>query len=181
MIKLLKALNLETKILTEKNNKHLYSLAVKETKFGNIQDKMKKNLYKTTNLLNELVNIPTLKPIHDKKTNISTIIKPIGVICGVTPSTNPIATSLNYIINSIKCRNSIILCPNPRSYNTVNELVELVKLVFKEKKFSEKIVQISPKDILRSELLINLFDLCDKNVVTGSQVAISKVKNVVWP
>ena len=116
--------------MTEKNNKHLSSLAVKETKFGNIQDKMKKNLYKTTNLLNELVNIPTLKPIHDKKTNISTIIKPIGVICGVTPSTNPIATSLNYIINSIKCRNSIILCPNPRSYNTVNELVILVKKIF---------------------------------------------------
>ena len=174
-------LGISSKILTEKNNKHLSSLAVKETKFGNIQDKMKKNLYKTTNLLNELVNIPTLKPIHNKKTNISTIIKPIGVICGVTPSTNPIATSLNYIINSIKCRNSIILCPNPRSYNTVNELVELVKLVFKEKKFSEKLVQISPKDILRSELLINLFDLCDKNVVTGSQVAISKVKKYIKP
>ena len=104
-----------SKILTKKNNKHLSSLAVKETKFGNIEDKMKKNLYKTSNLLNELVNISTLRPIHDKKNNISTIIKPIGVICGVTPSTNPIATSLNYIINSIKCRNSIILCPNPRS------------------------------------------------------------------
>ncbi len=174
-------LEISSRVLTEKNNKHLSSLAVKETKFGNIEDKMKKNLYKTTNLLNELVKISTLKPIHDKKTNISTIMKPIGVICGVTPSTNPIATSLNYIINSIKCRNSIILCPNPRSYNSVNELVELVKSVFKRKNFSEKLVQISPKDILRSELLINLFDLCDKNIVTGSQVAISKVKKSIKP
>ncbi len=34
-------LGISSKILTEKNNKHLSSLAVKETKFGNIQDKMK--------------------------------------------------------------------------------------------------------------------------------------------
>ena len=79
------------------NNKYLSTLAVEETKFGNIQDKIKKNLYKTTNLINELINVITLKPVHNNKTNISKILKPIGVICGVTPSTNPIATSLNYI------------------------------------------------------------------------------------
>ena len=97
-------LKISSKILNEKNNKYLSTLAVKETKFGNIQDKIKKNLYKTTNLLNELMNVDTLKPVHNKKTNISKILKPIGVICGVTPSTNPIATSLNYIINSKLCK-----------------------------------------------------------------------------
>ena len=93
-----------SKILNETNNKYLSTLAVEETKFGNIQDKIKKNLYKTTNLINELINVITLKPVHNNKTNISKILKPIGVICGVTPSTNPIATSLTYIISSIKCR-----------------------------------------------------------------------------
>lgn len=174
-------LKISSKILNEKNNKYLSTLAVKETKFGNIQDKIKKNLYKTTNLLNELMNVDTLKPVHNKKTNISKILKPIGVICGVTPSTNPIATSLNYIINSIKCRNSIILCPNPRSYNTVYELVKLIKIFLNENEISSNLVNISPKEILRSELLINLFNLCDKNIVTGSQVAISRVKKSIKP
>ena len=37
------------------------------------------------------------------KKKIYEILKPIGLICGVTPSTNPIAT-LNYIVNSIKAK-----------------------------------------------------------------------------
>ena len=88
---------------------------------------MYKNFYKTKNLLNDLKNVKTNIPIYDKKNKLVTILKPIGVICGVTPSTNPIATALNYIINSIKCRNSIIICPNPRTYNTSNELINLIK------------------------------------------------------
>ena len=174
-------LNISSTILKEKNNKYLSEIAVKETKFGNTKDKMKKNLYKTTNLLNELLKVSILEPINDKKKNISTILKPIGLICGVTPSTNPIATSLNYIINSIKCRNAIILCPNPRSYKTVSELVILIKKILKKNKISENIVNICPKEIIRSELLVNLFDLCDKNIVTGSKITISRVKKSIKP
>ena len=42
-------------------------------------------------------------------------------------------------------------------------------------------INIPPKEILRTELLVNLFNLCDKNIVTGSQVAISKVKKSIKP
>ena len=37
-----------------------------------------------------------------------------------------LATTLNYI-NAIKARNSIIICPNPRSYETVFELINIIK------------------------------------------------------
>ena len=57
-------------VLNKKNNFYLSSLAVKETKFGNVEDKIKKNLYKTKNLLNEIIKIDTLKPIYDKKKNL---------------------------------------------------------------------------------------------------------------
>ena len=93
--------NISSKILNKKTNRYLSQLAVNETKFGNVIDKMYKNFYKTKNLLNDLKNVKTNIPIYDKKNKLVTILKPIGVICGLTPSTNPIATALNYIINSV--------------------------------------------------------------------------------
>ena len=54
-------------VLNKKNNYFLSSMAVKETKFGNIEDKIKKNIYKTKNLLNEIIKTDTLIPKFDKK------------------------------------------------------------------------------------------------------------------
>ena len=170
-----------SKILEKKINFHLSSLAVRETKFGNIEDKIKKNLNKTNNLLNDLNQQDLFKPIYNKKENIFRILKPIGLIWGVTPSTNPIATSLNYILNSLKARNSIIICPNPRSFLTVKELIKIIKQVLNKNKISENLINIAPKEILRDESIIDLFNLCDKNIVTGNQQVISKVKKSPKP
>lgn len=170
-----------SKILEKKTNNFLSSLAVKETKFGNIEDKIYKNQYKTNNLLFDLDKIEMFEPIFYNKKNIFEIYKPIGLICGVTPSTNPIATTLNYVLNSIKARNSIIICPNPRSYNTVNELIKIIKLVLIKNKLSKEIVNIVPKKIIRDDLIVEVFNLCDKNIVTGNESIIAKVKKSLKP
>ena len=154
-------------------------MAVRETKFGNIEDKIKKNLNKTNNLLNDLNQQDLFKPIYNKKKKIySFFLKPIGLICGVTPSTNPIATSLNYILNSLKARNSIIICPNPRSFLTVKELIKIIKQVLNKNKISENLINIAPKEILRDESIIDLFNLCDKNIVTGNQQSYFKSQKI---
>ena len=142
---------------------------------------MSKNFHKTKNLLNDLKNIKTNIPIYDKKNNLVMILKPIGVICGATPSTNPIATALNYIINSIKCRNSIIICPNPRTYKTSSELIKLVKEEIKKLNFPANLVNIAPKDIIRNDEIINLFNKCDLNIVTGNKTIISRVSKCRKP
>ena len=74
-------------------------------------DKIEKNKNKTLNLINEVLPVKTFKPYFEKNKKIHKF-KPVGVICGSTPSTNPIATTLNYFINSIKFKNSLIICPN---------------------------------------------------------------------
>ncbi len=173
--------NLAKHVLSRKNNHYLSNLAVKETNFGNVKDKIFKNEYKTNSLIKEINSIEIFKPIFDKKKNIYKILKPIGVLCGVTPSTNPIATTLNYIINAIKARNSIIICPNPRSYETVFELINIIKKKLKSSNFSENLVSIAPKEILRSELITMLFEKCDKNIVTGSKFFINSVKKTSKP
>ena len=123
-------------ILNSKLNKILSEMAVKETGFGNTEDKIKKNENKTLNLLNEILPIKINKPIYQEEKKLYKILKPIGVICGSTPSTNPVATTLNYFINSIKCKNSIIICPNIRTFNTVSYLINHIKKKLLEKKFN---------------------------------------------
>ncbi len=172
---------ISSKILEKKNNYTLSSLAVKETKFGNIKDKIKKNYNKTNNLLYDLNKVNLFEPIYNRKKNIYEIFKPIGIICGVTPSTNPIATSINYILNSLKARNSIIICPNPRSFTTVSKLIQIIKQILIKNKISENLVNTAPKEILRDDKIINLFNLCDKNIVTGNKQIISKVKKSIKP
>ena len=120
-------------ILDKKMNEYLSSSAVNETGFGNVTDKINKNYNKINNLILDLKKVNLLKPELVKKEKIYKIFKPIGIICGVTPSTNPIATTVNYILNSIKARNSIIICPNPRTYETVNKLINIIKNILKKK------------------------------------------------
>lgn len=177
-----KILNKIYKVISNcKINFYLSELAVKETKFGNIKDKMTKNKYKTYNLINEIKKLKIRKPYFNVEKNIYEIYKPIGLICGVTPSTNPVATSLNYIINSIKSRNSIILCPNPRSYKTCKELVSMIKKTLLSNNISQDIVNMAPLEILRSDQIVKLFDLSDRNIVTGSKFFISSVKKSSKP
>lgn len=168
-------------ILDKKMNEYLSSSAVNETGFGNVADKINKNYNKINNLILDLKKVNLLKPELVKKEKIYKIFKPIGIICGVTPSTNPIATTVNYILNSIKARNSIIICPNPRTYETVNKLINIIKDILKKKKISSHLVQIAPKDILRDDSIIELFNLCDKNIVTGNETMISRVKKSIKP
>ena len=58
-----------------------------------------------------------------KKKGIIEIAKPIGIIGAITPSTNPIATPINNIINAIKCKNSIILSPSPSGHKVLKKLI----------------------------------------------------------
>lgn len=172
---------IKKKILNKNINYQLSEMAVKETGFGNVKDKVYKNKYKTENLIKEILQIKTNEAIYNKNKKIYEIIKPIGLICGVTPSTNPIATALNYIINSIKCRNSIIICPNPRSYKVSKILINKIKEIFIDNNIPSEIINIVPESIIRGDELINLFNLCDKNIVTGNKNFISKVKKSEKP
>ena len=56
-------------ILNSKLNKILSEMAVKETGFGNAEDKIKKNENKTLNLLNEILPIKINKPIYQEEKN----------------------------------------------------------------------------------------------------------------
>ena len=106
----------------------LSQLAVKSTRLGNVKDKIIKNQRKTLGLLRDLKNVKSTGVIfEDKKKGIIEIAKPIGIIGAITPSTNPIATPINNIINAIKCKNSIILSPSPSGHKVLKKLKMIKK------------------------------------------------------
>ena len=104
-------------ILEPGRNRELAELAVATTGVGNVEDKIRKNHRKTLGLLRDIRSAKTHGIIEDDPTTgITKIARPIGVIGAVVPSTNPVATPANNVINALKCGNAIILSPRPRGW-----------------------------------------------------------------
>ena len=89
-------------ILAPERNRELAELAVADTGIGNVADKVRKNHRKTLGLLRDLQGARSVGVIHeDPASGITEIARPVGVVCAVTPSTNPAATPANKIINAL--------------------------------------------------------------------------------
>ena len=102
-------------LMQPENNSELSKLAVSETGLGNVNDKIQKNHNKTLGLLRDIKNIKSFGHIYDDKVKgISVYFRPKGVVAAIVPSTNPLATPTNNIINALKTGNSIIIAPSPK-------------------------------------------------------------------
>lgn len=92
----------------------LAKLAVEETKRGVYEDKITKNMFATEYIYHSIKNERTVGVIDENDLEDYEIIaEPIGVICGVTPVTNPTSTTLFKSLISIKSRNPIIFGFHP--------------------------------------------------------------------
>ena len=156
-------------IINPEKNRSLSEQAVKDTGFGNVEDKITKNHRKTLGLLRDLKNAPScgiIKQIPEQ--GLIEIARPVGIVGAVTPSTNPIATPLNKIINSIKCRNAIILAPSPKGEAVCQKVVEFLQNTLKSLNHPKNLIQKLPTPVER-QITEELMHLVDLVVVTGSQ------------
>lgn len=92
----------------------LARLAIDETGRGVFEDKATKNLFACEYVVNNMRHLKTVGIISDDPvTGITEIAEPVGVICGVTPVTNPTSTVIFKSLISIKTRNPIIFGFHP--------------------------------------------------------------------
>lgn len=92
----------------------LAKAAVEETQRGVFEDKCIKNLFATETVWHSIKYSKTVGVIErDMQTGIIKVASPIGVVCGVTPVTNPTSTVMFKIIISIMTRNPIIFSFHP--------------------------------------------------------------------
>jgi len=102
-------------------------LAVEETGFGVVADKVQKNLFASQRVHDFIRPMKTVGVIarHDDK-RVVEIAEPFGVVAAVVPSTNPTSTAIYKILISIKARCSIVLSPHPSAVKCITRVAEVM-------------------------------------------------------
>jgi acetaldehyde dehydrogenase (acetylating) len=92
----------------------LARLAVEETGFGVVADKVQKNLFASQRVHEFIKPMKTVGVINrNEEKKIIEIAEPFGVVAAVIPSTNPTSTAIYKILISIKARCAVVMTPHP--------------------------------------------------------------------
>ncbi len=116
-------------------------LAVDESNMGNYESKYAKLMVKLKGALRDMRGEKSMGVIEvDDKKGIMKVAKPVGVVGGILPCTNPEATPVLKAIMSIKTRNAIILAPHPRTKKTNTLIVNIMRATLKQYGVPEDLV-----------------------------------------
>jgi len=106
----------------------LAKMAHDETGAGIVVDKITKNTYACEHIWNHMRNVKTCDVIEENlKAGTKRIAKPIGVIGGIVPTTNPTSTCMFKILICLKTRNAIIISPHPKAKNCTIYAAKIMK------------------------------------------------------
>lgn len=95
-------------------HQELARLAVEETGRGVYEDKVIKNMFATEYIWHDIKNEKTVGILDENDMEgYVEVSEPVGVICGVTPTTNPTSTTLFKSLIAVKTRNPIIFGFHP--------------------------------------------------------------------
>ena len=102
--------------------------AVEETGRGVFEDKATKNLFACENVVRRLRDLKTVGIIsEDDVTGITEIADPVGVVCGIIPTTNPTSTTIFKALIALKTRNPIIFAFHPSAQQCSAHAAQIVR------------------------------------------------------
>jgi acetaldehyde dehydrogenase (acetylating) len=105
----------------------LARLAVEETGYGNVADKIIKNRLASVHVPRAIRGMKTVGIIReDREKGILEIAEPVGVVAAVIPSTNPTSTTIYKTLISLKARNAVVLSPHPTAMRCICESVSVL-------------------------------------------------------
>lgn len=144
----------------------LAELTIEETQMGVYADKVAKNRNKSKGVWNNLKGKKSMGILDmDERTGLIEIAKPIGVVAGITPMTNPVVTPMSKIIFALKTKNAIIISPHPRAKKCSSEAVKKILEAIAPMNVPDGMVQVIEEPTL--EKTQALMALCDVVVATG--------------
>jgi acetaldehyde dehydrogenase (acetylating) len=110
------------------NAKRLATMAVDETGFGVVADKILKNQFAAKNVYDYIKGIKTVGVIsEDPVRKVVEIAEPMGVVVGLVPTTNPTSTVIYKALIALKARNSIVFSPHPRAAKCTLEAARIME------------------------------------------------------
>ena len=102
-------------------------LAVEETGFGVVADKIQKNLFAAQNVHAFIKPMRTVGVIaRDEDRRVIEIAEPFGVVAAIVPSTNPTSTAIYKILIALKARCSIVISPHPAAVKCITRVAEVL-------------------------------------------------------
>jgi acetaldehyde dehydrogenase (acetylating) len=105
----------------------LARLAVDETGYGVVADKVQKNLFASRQVydfIRPMKTVGVINRIDDKK--IVEIAEPFGVVAAIVPSTNPTSTAIYKVLIALKARCPIVISPHPSAARCITRAVEIM-------------------------------------------------------
>src|SRR5512132_630310 len=98
----------------------LARLAVEETGYGVVADKVQKNLFSSRQVydfIKPMKTVGVVNRIEEKK--IVEIGEPFGVVAAIVPSTNPTSTAIYKVLIALKARCAIVVSPHPAAVRCI--------------------------------------------------------------
>ena len=105
----------------------LARLAVEETGFGVVADKVQKNLFSSDRVhafIKPMKTVGVVARLEDKK--VIEIAEPFGVVAAIVPSTNPTSTAIYKILIALKARCAIVVSPHPSAARCITRVAEIM-------------------------------------------------------
>ena len=105
----------------------LAELAVRETDFGNVEDKVTKNRFASDRVWKAIEHMKTVGVLkEDPGEKLWEIGVPVGVIAAIVPSTNPTSTVCYKTLIALKAGCSIVFSPHPKALSCTLRAARLV-------------------------------------------------------
>lgn len=105
----------------------LADMAVRETGFGNVADKITKNQFASRTVWEAIRDMKTVGVLNENAgEKLWEVAVPVGVIAAIVPSTNPTSTVCYKAMIALKAGNSIVFSPHPKAIACTRRAAEIV-------------------------------------------------------
>jgi acetaldehyde dehydrogenase / alcohol dehydrogenase len=129
----------------------LAELALEETGFGVLEDKVVKNFVATEFLYDHLDGKRSVGVIdEDPERAIEYVAEPVGVVLALLPITNPTSTALFKAIVAAKTRNAIIFRPSARAARCATRAIEILQRAGEAEGLPPNALQVIPDPSLEA-------------------------------
>ncbi|MCX5336736.1 bifunctional acetaldehyde-CoA/alcohol dehydrogenase [Streptomyces sp. NBC_00140] len=106
----------------------LAALAVEETGRGVFEDKASKNMFACEHVTHSMGKMKTVGVIaRDDIEDMVEIAEPVGVVCAITPVTNPTSTTIFKALMALKTRNPVVFAFHPSAQRCSAEAARVVR------------------------------------------------------
>src|SRR5437763_2111549 len=102
-------------------------LAVEETGYGVVEDKIQKNLFSSQKVhafIRPMKTVGVVARYDDRR--VVEIAEPFGVVAAIIPTTNPTSTAIYKILISLKARCTIVISPHPTAVRCITRVAEVM-------------------------------------------------------